>query len=471
MSTHPIFISLLLGTNRPENIRRLFESLEEKTICPQEVEVIISIDKGDNAMLAAIEEVQKTSPFTIKYLEGVRGRGYFDANKEYNKMLHLIADSSYFINLLSDKVFFSTYGWDQKLKAYKGAFADDIFRVRISKFKNVQYFNDFAKCLMVPDNFPFFTRRWLQLAGGFGDTWGPDTWCQGIAYMLGLYQKQAFAYAEHDYWRDIVASDIALDNYQYSQRVDNTGVLIDWSFKMLQTPLAVANFKRIAARFILFMEHAVETNDASPEAFTFTYDNAWKDVVMWQGDKEIARMDSSKLTFNPIGENVQPLPNFAMIAAGSKAVLSSKLQHKPLRMLAKAIGSLFVPTGAVDLRKPAGNISTQRYFERYREMCISLVLENKLRYQPLRIFAPLLARTVAKNKDQPMLQAAFSEYADYYALADNAHYLGEIESTSNSKAFTIESNSAIEQIIQEKYEMMIENASGAKGRQKESKAS
>ncbi len=251
--TIDILATIILGSNRPDNIKSFINNIEEKSSAPQQIEIIFSVDKGDQKCISAIEEMQKTSKVTLKYLEGVRERGYFEANIHYNECLHLADKNSYFFAIFSDKLEMETQGWDEELKKYVGFFKDDFFRVRISHFKNLRYNVDLHDALTRPDNFAFHSRKFLELSGGWGDTWGPDTWVQGIVFFCELLGIKD---------RDIVANEINLKHYHYSDsRGVNTPSLIrnimgHWSFIYLSTQkIPLLNFYRIALKIKIYLDN------------------------------------------------------------------------------------------------------------------------------------------------------------------------------------------------------------------------
>jgi hypothetical protein len=245
-------VTIILGTNRAGNVGDFIGDLEKKTFFPEQVEVIFSVDKGDSACIDAIKNAQSISKLKIKYLEGVRSRGYFEANIHYNECLHLADKDSQFFAVFSDKLKIKTNGWDEKLKGYLGCFEDGLFRVRVSCFKNLRYGGNIFDAISKPDNFAFHSRKFIELSEGWGDFWGPDSWAQGIVFfceMFGLYD------------RDIVASDIDLESYFYSSSSGATkssllrSRMINWSFKFLSTSdLAISNFCRVAMKMKLYTE-------------------------------------------------------------------------------------------------------------------------------------------------------------------------------------------------------------------------
>jgi len=246
-------VTIILGTNRPQNIKDFIEDLESKSTNPEQVEVIFSVDKGDNSCIDILKEQQLTSKVKIKYLESVRSRGYFEANIQYNECLHLSDEKSQFFAIFSDKLKIATRGWDEKLKNYSNYFEDGLFRVRTSCFKNFRYNGDLFDAISKPDNFAFHSRKFIELCGGWGDFWGPDSWAQGVLFFCELLKIND---------RDIVASDIELEKYFYSDSSSVTkssiirSKMINWSFNFLSSSkIALDNFFRIACKISLYIEN------------------------------------------------------------------------------------------------------------------------------------------------------------------------------------------------------------------------
>lgn len=178
-------VSLILASNRPHQMQKFLDNLQQTIADPTSVEVLIKIDEGDEAMRQLLEEAASKYPFDVRFIQTSRLDGYYTLHVGYQQLFEIAHPESYFFSVLSEEVRFLTKGWDLILKNYVKFFADDLFRLKVSRLR-YRYYYSFHDCGPTPENFPFMTRKWLELSGGIGDCWGPDGWHQYIDYHLGL---------------------------------------------------------------------------------------------------------------------------------------------------------------------------------------------------------------------------------------------------------------------------------------------
>ncbi len=308
--------------------------MEAKSQNPQQVEVIVSVDKGDENCVNVLKDLQGFSKVRIKYLEGVRSRGYFEANLHYNECLHLSDPQSQFFAIFSDKLKMDTQGWDKKLKNYSNYFEDGLFRVRISCFKDRRYNGDLHDALSKPDNFAFHSRKFVELCGGWGDTWGPDTWAQGVVFFCELLNIND---------RDIVASDIALQKYFYSDSSGITkssqmrGDMIVWSFNFLcESKIALYNFYRIAAKMKLYIDNYALISKAQARGYDFLYES--NRVILCDdsgnviADKKLSDFDSSDANLYLLQSPIRSL-----ITKSSQTFHGRIVRFRKMKMSAKKL--------------------------------------------------------------------------------------------------------------------------------------
>ena len=177
--------ALLLASNRPAFLPELFRNLRETIADPSDVEVLVKVDAEDPATVATALEESARSPFRIVPHVTPRGGGYFHLNRAYDELIGLASPDTYFFNVINDELRFVTPGWDRVVAARKNMFLDHIFYLCVSVNRHRNYYS-FYDCTWAPENYGFYTRRWLDLVGGWGDFWGVDSWQQCIAYYLGL---------------------------------------------------------------------------------------------------------------------------------------------------------------------------------------------------------------------------------------------------------------------------------------------
>ncbi|MHB1218457.1 MAG: hypothetical protein ACYC1L_09715 [Alphaproteobacteria bacterium] len=200
-------VSFNLASNRPEQLAGLLANLHETAGDPTCFEVLVLIDEGDAATAQTIARARTRRPFPIKTL-AVPPAGYFNLWRGLNRLHRELCDpGAYFVCNINDEIRFTSRDWDAVLRRWVGFFPDEIFRLRISKHK-LRNYGDFWECGYAPENYAFFTKRWIDVAGGdWNACHGPDSFQQFIAYYL------AWAYypAKSTYCRDIPLFDIAIE--------------------------------------------------------------------------------------------------------------------------------------------------------------------------------------------------------------------------------------------------------------------
>ena len=201
-----LLVSFNLASNRPENLAGLFDNLAATATDPTCFEVLVLIDQGDAATAAVIAAEQARRPFAIKAL-AVPPAGYFKLWQGLNRLHRELCDpAAYYVCNINDEIRFTSPGWDKEVTKYIGLFPDHIFRLRTSVHK-LRNYGDFWECGYAPENYAFFTKRWIDVAGGdWNACHGPDSFQQFIAYYL------AWAYypAKETYCRDIPIFGVTL---------------------------------------------------------------------------------------------------------------------------------------------------------------------------------------------------------------------------------------------------------------------
>lgn len=183
-TTHKKLLTIIAASNRPHNMRGFLDNLRETVIDFSSIEVLVKIDEGDSVMQSLMEDALNTYPFLIRYIQTPRLDGYYTLHLGYQQLFEMSDKATYFIFPVNEEVRFKTKGWDRVLSNYIKLFPDDLFRLKISRLKYRNYYSH-HDCGPVPENYPFLTRKWMELSGGIGDCWGPDGWHQYIDYHLG----------------------------------------------------------------------------------------------------------------------------------------------------------------------------------------------------------------------------------------------------------------------------------------------
>jgi hypothetical protein len=196
-------LSIQLNSNRPAQLAAYFDNLEETTDNPSQIEVLVNIDAGDEAMKSLLLNEIPKRKFTLKFIETPKPASFCDLWKPLNKLLTITDPQAYFLLNISDEMFFITKGWDSQLKKYVGYFPDHLFRLRASRNKIRHYF-DRWECSFVQDCIPFTTKKWVDIGGDWNPCFGPDSFQQLVAFYL---TKEGLFSNEH-YLREIPVMDI-----------------------------------------------------------------------------------------------------------------------------------------------------------------------------------------------------------------------------------------------------------------------
>lgn len=201
-----MLVSIQLNSNRPDTIIEFVQNVEETASNPAQIEIIFNIDLGDEKCRNILEDLKSTSKLHIKYLETDIIKHYKDLWKPLNELLKLTDSNAYFVTNFSDEFRFKTKGWDEILKKYIGYYEDDIFRIRLSRYRFRNY-TDFWECVYAPDSLAFYTKKWMDTVGTWCPCLGPDSWQQLVAFYLTNSRK----FDHIQYNRDIAENFIKFE--------------------------------------------------------------------------------------------------------------------------------------------------------------------------------------------------------------------------------------------------------------------
>lgn len=193
-------LSIHVASNRPDQITEFIKNIHSTCENKNAYEIIVKVDAEDPVMIACVNKLEKQyGEQHVKILIGPRKQGPWSLWEFYNQLYCMAHEKAYFMCLFSDEVRFSTPGWDQILKKYIGFYKDNIFRLKLSD-NHLRNFYRMREVMSSPDNFPFITRKWMDICGLWGDCHSPDTFQQAVSYYLG----------KSHIFRDIPVFDIQL---------------------------------------------------------------------------------------------------------------------------------------------------------------------------------------------------------------------------------------------------------------------
>ena len=200
-----ILVSFNMASNRPGQFSGFLDNIQDTADDPRRLEVLVKIDDEDEEMHRAVAREQTARPFAVKFLSSPRGRGYFELYKGLNKLHALCDPTAYFVCNLNDEIRFETKGWDTVLDGFVGFYPDHIFRLATShsRFRN---YGDLWECGYAPENYPFATKKWIDIQGDWCPCHGPDGYQQYVSFWL----TRATWPDKNQYKRDVAIWDFRL---------------------------------------------------------------------------------------------------------------------------------------------------------------------------------------------------------------------------------------------------------------------
>ncbi|OGT51000.1 MAG: hypothetical protein A3E84_05815 [Gammaproteobacteria bacterium RIFCSPHIGHO2_12_FULL_42_13] len=178
-------LSIHLASNRPvqfaEFVQNIHDSCDNKNV----YEIIVKIDTEDTQMIQCVASlVKKYGETNVKPFVSPRKDGPWSTWEAYNEMFLMTHPDCYFLWNPSDEVRIDTPSWDKILVNYIGFFKDHVFRLKLSDNRLHNYYHLY-EILGTPDNFPFITKKWMDICGLWGDCHSPDVFHQAVSFYLG----------------------------------------------------------------------------------------------------------------------------------------------------------------------------------------------------------------------------------------------------------------------------------------------
>jgi hypothetical protein len=198
-------LSIHMQSNRPDNLARLFDSLESTADDLNSFEVIVKIDDNSIEMNAFLVREAAMRPFKVKYIATPLLGGFFELWSSMNDILRIADPNVYFFVNFNDEMFFKVKGWDSILKKYVGLFPDHVFRLRTSFFRFRNYIDNW-ECGFAPETSAITTRKWIEIGGDWNPCLGPDTFQQCVSYYFNYHER----FYRDRYIRDIPINDILI---------------------------------------------------------------------------------------------------------------------------------------------------------------------------------------------------------------------------------------------------------------------
>jgi len=176
-------VSILFNTNNLENTKNCLKKYKEVTQNPRDIQFCIKIDNNDTLFVERFIEALEDFNFNFVVVASPKGRGYIDLWQWINFLYKVSSKKSYFLLNISDEMYIKEKNWDINLSKYKKLLPDNIYKLRTSVFKNRNY-NNLFECGYAPDTTSFYTKKYIDLQGGFSPCFGPDNGQQFVSFYL-----------------------------------------------------------------------------------------------------------------------------------------------------------------------------------------------------------------------------------------------------------------------------------------------
>jgi hypothetical protein len=312
-----MLVSFQLASKHPDSLIELFDNLESLAKDPTCFEVLVKVDTEDPQTQAVVAGEVARRKFKLRALVTPRRRGYEDLWIALNELFHLTDPSVYFVCNINDEVRIKQKGWDERLARYIGLFPDNIFRLRTSKLKFRNYY-DFWECGFAPENYAFFTKRWLDICGDWNPCFGPDSSQQYVAYYLA-YGNYPGA---RQFNRDIPILDISWRNegvgLNLSERERRRRTSTNFRLWMRQVSHPMQEeFYRRARRLQASITQAENAENCDVR---FYDERARKMIILYDGDDR-AILDALPYKLNRaliIARNLYRAAHFSYYAGGGR---------------------------------------------------------------------------------------------------------------------------------------------------------
>ncbi len=195
MAKISILVCSRISGNKNFGLFDLLESLKRFSTNYENFEVLVKFDSDDKKVDRVLPKLSKY-PFKTRYLVEPRGRGYLDLNVFYNRLFSLVDERSLVLAAMGDDFRIIQQGWDEIVLSKVNVYPDHIFIIHgrphppISRnnYQEQKFFLDFdinsLEDLHIIDEAPMWSKRLIDICGGFGNTSTTDCWTLSLEYFL-----------------------------------------------------------------------------------------------------------------------------------------------------------------------------------------------------------------------------------------------------------------------------------------------
>jgi len=358
-----MLVSIFFASNRSQNMLEFFDNIEEMTADYSCLEILIKIDIEDPESKSFLDKEISKRPFVIKYINTPQLGGYYDLWKGYNELWENTSKDAYFIWPINDELRIQTKNWDQIISRYAALFSDHVYRLRVSQFKFRNYFY-LWECFPTPDNYAIFTRRWVELVGGFGDCHGMDAYAQGVMFYLWKLDnlKQIS--------RDIPILDLELEGEDANVGdSDEDQILKSKGVKGAWLTLASHEQRLNYMRQARTIQAYIDAHKMGIDNFTISYDKNRSAIILYdKTNKKVVREYYAKVSMllsllKSVLYRLRSTPSFHLIAKNYNN--PSLNPYKKFIIIVLAILLLPLGSNVVPIRNCIGRIIGFILYDKY----------------------------------------------------------------------------------------------------------
>ncbi|MDO8567198.1 MAG: hypothetical protein Q7R57_00615 [Dehalococcoidales bacterium] len=190
-----ILVCSRVSNNKNWALPHFLESLKEKSADCNNFEVLVKFDTDDKRVPKVLP-LLGSYPFPVKHIIEPRGRGYLDLHIFYNRLLTRVDEKSTVVMAAGDDFKILQPKWDELVLSKAKVFPDEIFVMHgrphppytRDNYQEQKLHLDFdinaLEDLYIIDEAPLWSKKLLDICGGFGHLSFTDAWTLALEYYL-----------------------------------------------------------------------------------------------------------------------------------------------------------------------------------------------------------------------------------------------------------------------------------------------
>lgn len=186
MAQISLMLPVRITAEKFKNFRRYFQSISDCIADINNIEILVKFDE-DQDISKALEVINeyKAKGLCIKHFHTPRGRGYMDSAFFYTQLLFYADPQSKLLSATSIDMLFIQKNFDTILLEACKKYDDGIFVIHPNAVFDLKHeITDINKAVQHVENFPFWSRKWVEVQGIFGYSSSTDGYTGLVEYLL-----------------------------------------------------------------------------------------------------------------------------------------------------------------------------------------------------------------------------------------------------------------------------------------------